>query len=158
MALSLVSIVEYLHVAAAVVWIGGSVFMAFAVWPMLLSLPPREARARFDGMAKGAGPLMAISGNVVMIAGLLRGTWLGPIRSLAILTTSYGIAFLIALAIATALAVHGARSEKRSQRWLSGEGDSVSADVVREVHRDGYIILAAFAAILACMMIMRFGL
>ncbi len=150
--------VQWLHILAGVVWMGGSVIFALVVYPMLFERPKDDARAMYEHMAKPMGVLMAVCGNLTPLLGLLRATVMGPIKSLAQLwETSYGVTFCVAFALSAFLAAHGARTSDRIPALLEGEG-VISKAVGRSLMRDAWVSVFGFVLVLTCMVLMRFGL
>lgn len=150
-------VVQGLHVLAGVVWAGGQVVMGVAVLPALLRLPPREARVLLDALGARVGPLMALSGMAVLVLGILRGTWLGPVRSLhVLLETPYGWTFTAAIALAVVGAVHGSRSEARLAALFEGEAFHPAAG--RRLAADAGFVVSVVVGLVACMVLMHFGL
>lgn len=147
-----------LHVLAGAVWAGAYIFHIAVIWPTLLRHPPAQAQAWFAATAPRVGALMAVSGSLTLLLGLLRGTWLGPVRSFDILfTTAYGRTFLAAALLTLFAMVYGKRTGQGMPQRL-WEGDRLRADAVATVRRSSAISLLVLAAIFACMVLMRFGL
>jgi uncharacterized membrane protein len=141
-----------------IIWFGGYVFMAFALWPALLRRPASEAKAIYEAIERPAGTLMIWSGTLVLLLGLLRGIWLGPVKSLQfVFSTAYGLTFLAALIVAIVLSAYGgATSRKMAERvW---DGDRFQPDAARYLRSSYAFALVCFAIILSCMVLMRFGL
>ena len=158
MTLALTLLVQWLHILAGVIWFGGYVLIDFALWPALLRRPAAEARMTFAALEKYIGPLMAVSGSLVVLLGILRGTALGPIKSLdAILGTAYGLTWLAALVIALFLSVWGATWHDRmvGPIW---EGDQARPGVATWRRTATVVEMACFGAILVCMVLMGAGL
>jgi uncharacterized membrane protein len=158
MNLALTLLVQWLHILSGVIWFGGYVLIDFALWPALLRRPAAEARATLAALEKYIGPLMAVSGSLVVLLGVLLGTALGPIRSLdALLGTAYGLTWLTALVIALFLAVWGASGHDRlvGPVW---EGDQVRAVAPARLRRATIIEMTCFGAILVCMVLLGAGL
>lgn len=151
-------IIQWLHILAGIIWFGGYVFMAFGMWPALLRLPGPDAKVMYNTIERPVGRLMVLSGTLVFWLGLLRGIWLGPVKSIQFLfNTKYGITFLTALLVTILLTVFGAVSSRQmAQRvW---KGDQFQPDA-RQYLRSSYAFaLACYAFVLACMVLMRFGL
>src|SRR5215831_6212419 len=115
MILALTLLVQWLHILSGVIWFGGYVLIDFALWPALLRRPPTEARATLSALEKHIGPLMAASGSLVVLLGIVRGTLFGPIKSSdALLATAYGWTWLAALVIALFLTIWGASWHDRT--------------------------------------------
>ncbi|HYE57095.1 MAG TPA: hypothetical protein VD948_01270 [Rhodothermales bacterium] len=154
---ALTIIAQWLHVFGGIVWFGGYVLVAAVVWPMLFSRPAAEARQLFGVAAPRISRTMAVAGQLVLWFGLLRGTWLGPIKSFDALTsTPYGHTFALAILLTIGLIVHGATSGPRlaARVW---NGDDFQPDARRYVNRSNALSLGLLGLILVCMVLMRFG-
>jgi uncharacterized membrane protein len=157
MSLYLLLVVHWLHVLGGIVWFGGHVFTAAVVWPALLRRPPAEARAVSEAMAKPAMRVMGPAGLLVLVLGFVRGTVLGPVRSWdALLFTPYGRTFGAALLLTFFLmGASGGGRDAAARVW---DGDRLRPDAARYLRRSAALNLGVLAAILACMVLMRFGL
>jgi uncharacterized membrane protein len=158
MSLALTLLVQWLHILSGVIWFGGYVLIDFALWPVLLRRPAAEARAILAALEKYIGPLMAASGSLVVLLGIVRGTVLGPIKSLdALLGTAYGLTWLTALVIALFLTIWGARWHDRviGPIW---EGDQAQPGVATRLRTATIIEMTCFGAILVCMVLLGVGL
>lgn len=152
------TVVHWLHVVAGAVWVGGQVFGSLVMWPALLGRPAAEARAIYDASAASAGRVMGGSGMVLLVLGPVRGTLLGPIRSWHVLfATPYGLTFIASALLTLGLMVHGGRTHGRMETrvWRNGEFAPGAGAFLR---RSAAVTMAGLAAILACMVLMRFGL
>ncbi len=155
---TLVQLVQWLHILAGITWFGGYIFMTFAVWPTLLHRPVPEARAFLDALVQPTSRLMMISGSLVLLLGILRGTVFGIIRSFEVLfNTLYGQTWLAALVLTLILNVHGAISSKNMDVRL-WEGDHLRPDAARYLRNNNIFALVLFSVVLACMVLMRFGM
>jgi uncharacterized membrane protein len=158
MVLSLLLVTQWLHILAGITWFGGYIFLDFVLWPTLLRLPAQQAKATYASMARFAGPLMATSGSLVVLLGIVRGTLLGPIKSVSLLVSSrYSITWLAALAIAVLLTVWGTGWHDRiiGPVW---EGDRLRAGVVGRLRLGTIFEMSCFGLVLACMVLMGVGL
>lgn len=156
--LEVVMVVHWLHVLGGIVWFGGHVFTAAVIWPALLRRPAPEARALSDAMARPAMRVMGPAGMLVLILGIVRGTVLGPVRSLdALVGTAYGWTFAAALLLTFFLMGYGGamRREMESRVW---DGDRFTPGAAAYLRRGSAVNLGGLALILACMVLMRFGL
>ena len=156
--LSLTAVVQWLHILAGMTWLGTHIFHDFVLWPALLRRPAAEARATFESVEISVRPLSIGSSMAVMLLGIARGTLLGPIRSLeTVFTTPYGLTWLAALALVITLTVWSVRWYRALPAKVWDERQ-VRPDA-RQTIRGGTIFSTAIlGAILACMVLMRFGL
>ena len=165
-------VVQWCHVAAGILWVGGAAVLELVARPILERLPPETERAVGARMGRALVPYFAVAGTATIVFGVLRGTLFGPIRSFADLGTKYGIAWCVALAVAATLAVLGAVGIGRTSTvyyeteafWRSAAGPgeapvpqglpAEAARVRRRLVRLGRLQLSGFAAILVCMLLM----
>lgn len=157
MTMVLLVAVHWLHVLAGMVWFGGQVFINLVLWPLLLRRPAGEARELVQGMGRWAGPLMGGSGMAVLLLGILRGTVLGPVRSLGALSTPYGLSFLAALLLTVFVMGHAGRARERMAERV-WDGDAFRPGAAEHLRRSGAVTLGGLTGIVLCMVLMRFGL
>ena len=108
-------LVRYLHVAGAVVWVGGYAVLALAIVPRLTggSLAPISASAL------ATSRLMSIAGAVTMVGGLI----LIPLtRGYGSLGTQWGISLLVGIVLSVAMMGFGDGALRPALRRV-GEGD-----------------------------------
>jgi uncharacterized membrane protein len=99
MFLPLLIVVQWLHSRRNRL-VRGYIFLDFILWPILLKLPIQQAKSTHALIARFAGPVMATSGTLVVLLGIIRGTFLGPIQSFDFLfTSSYGITWLACMVL-----------------------------------------------------------
>lgn len=158
MTMVLLVVVHWLHVLAGTVWFGGQVFGSLVLTPALLSRPAAEARELVQGMGRWAGPVMGGSGMLVLLLGIVRGTVLGPVRSLdALFSTAYGLTFLAALLLTLFVMGYSGKVRGRMAERV-WDGDAYRPGAAEYLRRTGAVTLAGLTAIVLCMVLMRFGL
>jgi uncharacterized membrane protein len=150
-------LVQFLHVLFGSILLGGTVFLYFVLWPAILRRPPAEARAFYEGGLKPIRVLMASSGGMTFLLGIVRGTVFGPIHSLESLETPYGLTFLVALVLTLTMLIHGPKIGPLLLRKV-WDGDRYSPDAQKIVQRINLIPMVSVVLILACMALMHFGL
>jgi uncharacterized membrane protein len=153
-----VMLVQWLHVLAGITWMGGNLVGGLLLPLALLQRPAVEGRATFEVFSKAMKRSMPIAGMSVFILGILRGAWLGPIHSWgALFGSPYGHTWLTALILTLGIMV---RSGMRYPRFLERlwDGDKVRADAARFVTGGALLDLTGFMLVLACMVLMHFGL
>ncbi|HEV2112188.1 MAG TPA: hypothetical protein VGT99_12595 [Gammaproteobacteria bacterium] len=151
-------LVQWLHVIAGLLWVGGLVVSGYLLPRAMVGKPTPAARAVYDPFSKALRPLMVVTGLTLMLAGILRGTLFGPVRSLsAAFDTPYGLTWLLALGLTLTLMVHSGRWRQRLPE-LIWNGELKRPEARARIDRHGFMELAIFAGILACMVLMRFDL
>lgn len=150
-------ILQYVHVLFAATLMGSALFMDLVLWPTLLRRPALEAKGFFEASLKTTGILMGVSSGITFLSGILRGTVCGSIHSWTDLITPYGITFSIALLATLAMMIHGPRIGPKllNEVW---KDKSFVADAKAKVHSALIISWMSVLIILACMVLMHFGL
>ncbi|GAC1649530.1 MAG: hypothetical protein NVS9B11_22640 [Candidatus Dormibacteraceae bacterium] len=128
---------EWLHILAAIIWVGSFVFLWVAVRPAVRSLPADTRTAVEIAVRHRAHPVILAAVLTTGATGWLRGTLFGPLRSVeAVVGTPYGLTF----AAATAFGLLAFWPWKPA--WLR----SLWAEPI------------GFGGALTCMVLMHFGL
>jgi len=93
-------IIQWLHVGLGVLWFGTVLYNATILIPAIsrLSLPRQREIGRAIG-EQGFKVIRPVAGAVILL-GIIRGTFFGPIKGFEDLTTAYGITWLVGLAFA----------------------------------------------------------
>jgi len=162
-------VVQWLHVLAGVLWVGGAVFFSVLIMPSFGVLPPEQQRRFGKALTARMTPYFQASAGIVMLMGIIRGTLLGPIKGLDVLFgTAYGQIWLAALILTIGLAVLGARFAGPTARrmysddslWDFGPGQPPPAGLMAHVQllRTLSIIeLLGFAIVFTLMILLRFA-
>lgn len=153
---ALTIIVQWCHVVAGMLWVGGAALLEFVVRPVLERQPAETERSVGGRLSRMLVPYFAVAGSATIVFGVLRGTLFGPIKSVAALTSPYGITWCTALLIAAALAVLGAVGVGRgSVRYYQAAASQDEASLIRgRLILYGRLQLGGFALILVCMLLM----
>ena len=148
--------VQWVHVLLGIVWFGYALSMYFLIAPPLQSLPEDQQRQAFKRLASVGPRVFPIVATLVLLLGIIRGTLLGRIDSFeAAFTTTYGIAWLVALVGTLSLFYTGARYIGPSFEALAESDDfQAASERVRAVTR---IDLVIFFIVFTCMIVMRFN-
>jgi len=156
---------QWLHVLLGIIWFGNSLVVAAILIPSLNPLPILTQREVGSRYGERATRLFDVLVPVVIILGLIRGTLLGPIKSVGdVLGTPYGVTWLVALiaAIATFLwgriVINGAL-QRMNDTPLNPDG-TATAQLESETNRVKLVVvleLVGFLVIFTCMILMRFG-
>ncbi len=161
-----VIVVQWLHVLFGVLWFGNALVLVAIVIPAMNRLPIVRQREIASAIGLRSHRIFQIVVPLILILGILRGTVLGPIRSVDHLVgTAYGLTWLVALVVTTATYLWGlfvivpslARME---QAPLNADG-TATAELVSATDRVKRLVLLellGFFVIFTCMILMRFGL
>lgn len=152
-----VMILQFLHLLFAGTLIGSGVFMTLVLWPILLKRPSAESRAFFDASFKSVSILMGASGGLTFLTGLLRGTVFGQIKTVADLSTPYGITFLVAAGLMVFMLFHGPRNGNRLLKAV-WEGNKYKKDAAAKAKGILWFSLSMAVILLLCMVLMHFGI
>ena len=149
--------VQWVHVVAAIVWVGGSISTNFAVVPLLSGLPPEQARVVGPRLVRAYERLVIPAALVAGVSGLLRGTVFGPVRSLEVaLGTAYGLTFLASVVVMVIVLATGATVAAPAIRtFVAGQGEPEGLPRFRRAVR---IELSGLLLLVSLMILMRFGL
>lgn len=162
-------VVQWVHVFAAVVWVGGAMAINMLVMPNLRVLTPEQQRRVGRRLAPLLSRYFSIAAGVVILFGIIRGTLLGPIKGPDVLFgTNYGWFWLASLVITIGLAFIGARyigptTERMygdDSLWNYGPNEQPPAGMLAHVQllrTMGLIEMVGFLVVFTFMILMRFG-
>jgi uncharacterized membrane protein len=160
-------VVQWLHVLAAITWVGASLTTNFIVVPALGKLTIPEQKRFGAAYGAAANRLLRPTATLVILLGILRGTVFGQLKSVdAVLGTTYGITWLVALILAILTFAWAETAIAPTMRAINGLDDAVGPDgaprpeaiaLLAKAKRNALLELIGFAAILTCMILMRFG-
>ncbi|HEX2884206.1 MAG TPA: hypothetical protein VHQ42_06515 [Candidatus Limnocylindria bacterium] len=156
---------QWLHVLLGILWFGNALVLAVITIPALNRLPITTQREFSQSVGHIASRLFTIVAPAVIVLGIIRGTFLGPIKDLDdLFGTAYGITWLVALVAATAtflwgkLMIEGALLAVNTAP-LSADGGP-TPELTRAVERVKLMTileLVGFFVVFTCMILMRFG-
>jgi uncharacterized membrane protein len=157
--------VQWLHVLLGILWMGTTLTLDVIVIPAINRLPIVRQREISSNIGARATPLFQVVVPLIILLGVVRGTVLGPIRSLEVLVTPYGLTWLTALAVTVGVYGFGLFVLVPALRRM--DAVPVTADggatpeltaATDQVKRLVGIELLGFLVIFTCMILMRFGL
>jgi hypothetical protein len=161
--------VQWLHVLLGIVWFGSAITTNLVFVPALMRLP--IARQAEIGVAYGeaAGRVDRVAGIGVIALGLLRGTVFGPIQGVAMLSSPYGLTWLVALIAAVATSLWGnrvlapavgriGRLEPARAVLADGSASPELRMAIAGATRKSVVQLLGFVVVFSCMILMRFGM
>lgn len=152
-------VVHWLHVLGGIFWFGGVLFSGVIVAPALMSLQPQIAAGVFATTARRATAVSEVVGSITILLGIVRGTVLGPVKSLDFLFgTAYGITWGVALLLGFGILavghfVMGPSTEPMAAAIAAGDRAEMRRRSVPVV-----VNVIAFFGLFTCMILMRFGL
>ena len=162
-------IIQWLHVGLGVLWFGTVLYNATILIPAIsrLSLPRQREIGRAIG-EQGFKVIRPVAGAVILL-GIIRGTFFGPIKSFENLTTAYGITWLVGLAFAIGAYMWAERMVGPALDRMNAipEAEALGPDgtpspaleaTIAVVKRNSILELGFFLVIFTCMILMRFGL
>ena len=158
--------VQWLHVVLGILWFGTALSLDVIVIPAINRLPIVAQRDVASLIGSRATPIFRVVVPLIVALGVIRGTLLGPIKSVEVLFgTAYGLTWLVALTVVILTYLFGEFVIIPALRTMNGaplnaDGTSTSEleGATNRVKRVVSIELLAFIVIFTCMILMRFGL
>jgi uncharacterized membrane protein len=161
-----VVVVQWLHVLLGILWFGNALVLDVIVIPAINRLPVVAQREISSYIGSRATPIFHVVVPLIVALGVIRGTLLGPIKSIDILFgTAYGLTWLTALTATIVTYVFGLFILVPALRAMDlvpvgpdGSPMPALAAATNRVKRLVALELIGFLIIFTCMILMRFGL
>jgi uncharacterized membrane protein len=157
--------VQWLHVLLGMFWFGNALVLDVIVIPAINRLPIIRQREIASLIGARATPIFVVVPILIVALGVVRGTWLGPIRTVDVLFgTAYGITWLVALVVTVLVYLWGLFVILPALRAM--DAMPVAADggptpeleaATNRVKAVVSLELIGFFVIFTCMILMRFG-
>jgi uncharacterized membrane protein len=157
---------QWLHIVLAILWFGNSLVLAAIIIPAINRLPILAQREVGVHIGERALRVIDVVAPSVVVLGVIRGTLLGPIKSVDFLFGSaYGLTWLIALVVAVLTFLWGRiviMGGVRTMNLAPVNSDGTPTPEL-EAATNGVKLLVSleligFLVIFTCMILMRFGL
>jgi uncharacterized membrane protein len=152
--------VQWLHVLLGVFWFGSTLYINLVFIPAVLPL----SREKQQEIAARISPLttrvLRPTAILVIALGFIRGTVLGPIKSVAdVFNTTYGLTWFIALVGAITLFTYiEAIFDPDIRRLNTAKSEAEYDATLGRMKVLSVVELVGFFAIFTCMILMRLGL
>ncbi len=162
----IVIVVQWLHVLLGILWFGNALVLDVIVIPAINRLPIVAQREVASLIGARSTPIFHVVVPLIIGLGFVRGTFLGPIKSVEILVgTAYGLTWLVALIVATLtylwgllVIIPGLRAMDRATVNADGTPTPELEAATNRVKLLVSLELLGFLVIFTCMILMRFGL
>jgi uncharacterized membrane protein len=162
----LVVAVQWLHVLLGIFWFGNALVLDVIVIPAINRLPIVRQREISSYIGARATPIFHVVVPSIIALGFIRGTLLGPIKSVDyVFGTAYGLTWLTALGVTTLTYLFGLLviipALRRMDAAPVGPEGSPTPELtaaINSVKRLVSLELIGFLVIFTCMILMRFGL
>lgn len=161
-----VVVVQWLHVLLGILWFGNALTLDVIVIPAINRLPIVAQREISSHIGSRATPIFHVVVPLIIVLGFIRGTFLGPIKSVDVLLASaYGLTWLTALGVTIVTYLFGlfviVPALRRMDRAPLNPDGSATAELASATDRVKRLVgleLLGFLVIFTCMILMRFGL
>ena len=162
----LVTAVQWLHVLLGILWFVTALTLDVIEIPAINRLPIVTQREISSHIGSRATPIFKVVVPAIVVLGFVRGTFLGPIKSVdAVFGTAYGLTWLVALLMTIGVYVWGLRVlepalSRMAAAPLAPDG-SATPELEAATNRVKGLVgveLLGFLVIFTCMILMRFGL
>lgn len=162
----LVIAVQWLHVLLGIFWFGNALVLDVIVIPAINRLPIVSQREISSYIGSRATPIFHVVVPSIIALGIIRGTLLGPIKSVEVLFGSaYGLTWMTALGVTILTYLFGLVAIIPALRRMDAAPVDRDGSPTREltaainsVKRLVTLELLGFFVIFTCMILMRFGL
>jgi hypothetical protein len=159
-------VIQWLHVLLGILWFGNALVLVAIELPVLNGLPLVVQRDIGQRLGQQSARVFTIVAPAVIVLGIVRGTVLGPIRSVDdLLGTAYGLTWLVALIASVATLLWGRLIIMQGVRAMDavplGPGGTPTPELEAATSRVKLLAvleLAGFTVVFTCMILMRFGL
>lgn len=157
--------VQWLHVLLGILWFGNALVLDVIVIPAINRLPVVAQREVSSHIGSRATPIFQVVVPLIIVLGFIRGTLLGPIKSVEfLLGSAYGLTWLTALSVTVLTYLFGLlvivpALRKMDRAPLSPDG-TATAELEAATNRVKRLVsleLLGFIVIFSCMILMRFG-
>jgi uncharacterized membrane protein len=156
---------QWLHILLGILWFGNSLALAAITVPAINRLPLLAQREIGSQLNMQSQRVFAIVAPSVIVLGFIRGTFLGPIKDLDDLGTTYGLTWLVALVAAVLTYLWGRfviwGGIRRMEMAPIRPDGTASPELEAATDRVKMLVsleLIGFLVIFTCMILMRFGL
>jgi len=161
-----VVVVQWLHVLLGIFWFGNALALDLIVIPAINRLPIVAQREISSYIGSRATPIFHVVVPLIIVLGIIRGTLLGPIKTVDFLFGSaYGWTWLLALTVTILTYLFGLfaiiPALHRMDRAPVNPDGSPTPELVAATTRIKRLVsleLIGFLVIFTCMILMRFGL
>jgi len=158
--------VQWLHVLLGILWFGNALVLDVIVIPAINRMPIVSQREVASYIGSRATPIFHVVVPLIVVLGIIRGTVLGPIKSVDVLFGSaYGLTWLTALGATIVTYLFGLfviipalRKMDLAPLGPDGSPTPALAAATARVKRLVGLELLGFLVIFTCMILMRFGL
>jgi uncharacterized membrane protein len=158
--------VQWLHVLLGIFWFGNALVLDVIVIPAINRLPIVRQREISSYIGSRATPIFHVVVPSIIALGFIRGTLLGPIKSVdALLGSAYGLTWLTALSVTILTYLFGLFMIIPALRRMDAAPVNRDGSPTPEltagldsVKRLVTLELVGFFVIFTCMILMRFGL
>ena len=161
-------VIQFVHLLAGAVWLGGSVFLNLVVLPAVFAQPVDQQRRLARRVILGPERLMVGAALTTLVLGVVRGTAFGPVRSMEAVGTRYGLVWVAAIVITLVVFVVGGRVTSPAARalldddgvWQPAGDGRPRAELEARIARVRYgfrVELVGILVVLALMPILRFS-
>ena len=158
--------VQWSHVLLAILWFGTTLSLDVIIIPAVNRLPIVTQRSVASVIGARATPIFHVVVPLIILLGFIRGTFLGPIKSVEFLIgTAYGLTWLLALVVTITtyfwgllVIIPALRAMDREPLTPEGGATPTLEAATNRVKAVASLELVGFLVIFTCMILMRFGL
>lgn len=150
-------IIQWLHVALATLWFGGTMFMALVVAPALERAGPQAQCEVGAQIAHQTKRLFAPVGGLTILFGIINATIFGPVKSWdALYRSTYGGEVAISVILGIVLSVYGAAIGNKTAT-IAATPAAERAPIINQVMNMSKLQLFTFFVAFTLMVLLRYS-
>ncbi|MBE7410825.1 MAG: hypothetical protein L6Q54_08500 [Leptospiraceae bacterium] len=154
--MTLLLIVQVLHILSGTIWICSFIFIYFFLWPSFVKNNSEEALNIKNSLRVSLRNIVGLAGTLSIALGIFRGVYYSGINSWESLFTPYGRTFLAANLITLVLLIVG-RVYGHNLVALPWKDEKTKNKSLKKIYLAGVFILFFYILLLFTMVAMRFG-
>ncbi len=154
--MTILLVIQVLHIMSGTIWICSFLFIYFILWPSFVHNNTAEALAIKDNLKKPIRNILGIAGVISISLGFVRGTFFGSVNSLQSLQEPYGRTFIAAIIVSFLMLAIG-RFFGHNLVTIPWNDKIEKKNTLVRIYSAGTFILLCYALLIFCMVAMRFG-
>lgn len=148
---------QWLHILLGIFWFGSVMFADFVLGPGLVRMTAASQREFGINVGLRTTRIMTIVAIGVVAVGFVRGTYLGDVKSVDDLGTTYGLAWLVSLVAGVFLILWGTFVSAKALESIGSVAEADAPAMMRRALQRASIELVGFLVVFTAMIVMHYA-